>query len=631
MQNVAVNVLPDGIQLANPTNIMPMPANNFPIRQASGQSNGLANIPQQIFNQQIQNKQNMLNKPLKNDNYKMEFPTVGEIQNLPPNAMLPQIGHPINNRVNIKSGYRPRNSINGGMHPMNNRNLNGRSSDMRYQGYKKQNNQNSNSTDFPTVDKDGNLIKEDLKNMQQRDRFANLMSHREKRFVVEIQMKQLRSNDPNQHDYYYQKYMERVKELSRDGQTMSALQEAKIEHPPDKRKLEAQKEAEEARLAKQNKLENDENSQAQNPDSDQPQEQRSLSIEEELERYKAPPKPTAASNIEAAIAALGVDLAKNRAERQENQLKALRKKDKKDKKKKKKADKRSSKKDAISKQNSKNSMMATSHTGSSSMDENNNLVSRRNSKMSENGHETDSESDSDDDDDLTESEDTTNENSTNENADSNTQNTATAEEDPNNGNDKDKKREKKSRKKAHKHESALGRMVKTTHHNPRKMIEVVETGDIELSLQKRMLPMAFVEDALLCVVNLIDTDLDQLKESETYLAEHPESEEEEENTVVQEAETVEEKEPENMEVMEPEEVKDEETLREEAKKAKYWRVLRHNLEFRHRFWDLTGVKVQVFNLCLYEKYRLRKLRFNHLRIVDNFKDFIVKFWSSKWP
>ena len=36
-----------------------------------------------------------------------------------------------------------------------------------------------------------------------RDKFANLMSHREKRFVVEIQMKQLRTTDPLADDYYY--------------------------------------------------------------------------------------------------------------------------------------------------------------------------------------------------------------------------------------------------------------------------------------------------------------------------------------------------------------------------------------------------------------------------------------------
>ena len=38
-----------------------------------------------------------------------------------------------------------------------------------------------------------------------RDKFANLMSHREKRFVVEIQMKQLRTTDPLNDDYYYAK------------------------------------------------------------------------------------------------------------------------------------------------------------------------------------------------------------------------------------------------------------------------------------------------------------------------------------------------------------------------------------------------------------------------------------------
>jgi len=41
---------------------------------------------------------------------------------------------------------------------------------------------------------------------EHRDRYANLMSHREKRWVVEIQMKQLRVGNPMVDDYYYQMY-----------------------------------------------------------------------------------------------------------------------------------------------------------------------------------------------------------------------------------------------------------------------------------------------------------------------------------------------------------------------------------------------------------------------------------------
>merc|ERR1712174_176197 len=84
-----------------------------------------------------------------------------------------------------------------------------------------------------------NNINNNRDNQQNRDRFANLMSHREKRFVVEIQMKQLRSSEPHMHDYYYQKYVERWLDKN-TGQmaTETPLQEAKIQHPPDKRKLE---------------------------------------------------------------------------------------------------------------------------------------------------------------------------------------------------------------------------------------------------------------------------------------------------------------------------------------------------------------------------------------------------------
>lgn len=44
------------------------------------------------------------------------------------------------------------------------------------------------------------------RNKEHRDRYANLMSHREKRWVVEIQMKQLRVGNPMVDDYYYQMY-----------------------------------------------------------------------------------------------------------------------------------------------------------------------------------------------------------------------------------------------------------------------------------------------------------------------------------------------------------------------------------------------------------------------------------------
>ena len=78
-----------------------------------------------------------------------------------------------------------------------------------------------------------------------------------------------------------------------------------------------------------------------------------------------------------------------------------------------------------------------------------------------------------------------------------------------------------------KHSDALGRMVKSSHYrfilklkkimiwqrfslfflnlfyNPRKMIEIGDTEDADISFQKRMLPMRHVEDALLSIILLI--------------------------------------------------------------------------------------------------------------------------------
>merc|ERR1712087_845817 len=103
-------------------------------------------------------------------------------------------------------------------------------------------------------------------------------------------------------------------------------QEAKIQHPPDKRKLE--KENTENEMSKDpnttepnNKLNrrnsNNENfsaSPANSNTNEDKSSERTLSKEEELKKYKAPSQPTVADNIESAIAMLGVGLV-NKANR----------------------------------------------------------------------------------------------------------------------------------------------------------------------------------------------------------------------------------------------------------------------------------------------------------------------------
>ena len=145
------------------------------------------------------------------------------------------------------------------------------------------------------------------------------------------------------HDYYYQKYVERW--LTEEA-TISPLQEAKIEHPPDKRKLEAQRLAEEAAEKAANGEGNEQSTEpvdgetsqsTQNKDQEsglnseseqnqtkpQPRSskdldtERNLSKEEELNQYKAPPKPTVGDNIEAAIASLGQGLVQHRSDRKD--------------------------------------------------------------------------------------------------------------------------------------------------------------------------------------------------------------------------------------------------------------------------------------------------------------------------
>ena len=64
-----------------------------------------------------------------------------------------------------------------------------------------------------------------------------------------------------------------------------------------------------------------------------------------------------------------------------------------------------------------------------------------------------------------------------------------------------------------KHSDALGRMVKSSHYNPRKTIEIGDTEDADISFQKRMLPMRHVEDALMSVVLLIQTPVKKRNKS----------------------------------------------------------------------------------------------------------------------
>ena len=134
------------------------------------------------------------------------------------------------------------------------------------------------------------------------------------------------------------------------------------------------------------------------------------------------------------------------------------------------------------------------------------------------------------------------------------------------------------------------------------MIEVVQTGEVESSLQKRMLPMSFVESALLCVVNLINQDMEGLKESERFLEENPEEEQEEvaeqttevpteESTV--EGNTVEEKEPET-EPTDPEPQP-----------------------------EKTPEDIQKEKESKYEKYKQRKIRFMHIKNVENYYNDLI--------
>ena len=331
-------------------------------------------LSQQIFHHQIQRQlsdkdgkqQSLVGMPVEfsANNYKMDFPTVSEMMNSGNQGNNLPFQHQNIQNSNLNNNF-------------NARGQNLRSQDRRFQGYKRpgENHHQSlpNASQSPSVmnhnNNNDNITNNSLgqsntmsnstqksihhqnsfqneiekrnrnivvnnnnnrDNQQNRDRFANLMSHREKRFVVEIQMKQLRSSEPHMHDYYYQKYVERWLDKN-TGQmaTETPLQEAKIQHPPDKRKLEkenAEKEEKENSNGQANgETSNDSESKInkRNSKNGSPLEEhsnknhsdeRSLSKEEELKQYKAPSQPTVADNIESAIAMLGVGLV-NKANR----------------------------------------------------------------------------------------------------------------------------------------------------------------------------------------------------------------------------------------------------------------------------------------------------------------------------
>jgi len=243
------------------------------------------------------------------------------------------------------------------------------------------------------------------------------MSHREKRFVVEIQMKQLRTNEPLADDYYYQKYVERwlAKNLNKEKEAkeegadetvevtdekekvshQQPLQEANVEHPPDKSAAEREKMAKE-QLEKE-KIETEKENKIN--------EKKHLTI----------PVATMSTALEATIAALSVG--------------------------------------ANQKMQNKNKKNKNHEDKLESVDEKNNK--------------------------------------SDENSDANSR-----AESPN--------PEQQINRKS-KHSDALGRMVKSSHYNPRKMIEIGDTEDADISFQKRMLPMRHVEDALLSIILLIQT------------------------------------------------------------------------------------------------------------------------------
>ena len=599
-----------------PTNISENLENNFVKPKGESQDPlkpPLAMLSQQIFHHQIQRQlsdkdgkqQTLAGMPVdfSANNYKMDFPTVSEMMNSGNQGNnLPfqhqNIQSNLNNNFNnargqnLRSqdrrfqGYKrpeenhqslPNASQNSSVMNHNNNNDNitnnslGHSNTMSNSIQKSIHHQNSFQNDIEKRNRNivVNNINNNRDNQQNRDRFANLMSHREKRFVVEIQMKQLRSSEPHMHDYYYQKYVERWLDKN-TGQmaTETPLQEAKIQHPPDKRKLEKEnaekEEKENSNVNGEISNESDSKINKRNSKNGSPSEEhsnknhsdeRSLSKEEELKKYKAPSQPTVADNIESAIAMLGVGLV-NKANRP-----------------------------VASQLSRKHSLQSDDQAEfSKNVSDDEMGISMKEGSHEETKPETEDQSQNDP------------ENIQGDQNPNEIDNANPDENDKNNSSNTTKKGLRKNRKKTHKHESALGRMVKTTHHNPRKMIEVVETGDIQISLQQRNLNLRHLEDALLCVVNIINQDMEELERSERFLEEYREPGSEDEEIMTSSANKIEE-----INQTSPEDSV-ENNLTPEEQEIK----------------NLEAKEVRK------EKYRLKKLRNQHSRLVENFEDDLIK-------